>query len=388
MNLNTVTNLREEFLLNPDIIYFNHGSFGATPRLVFESYQRWQRELENQPTEFFGRRAPGLLDQSRAALAEFLGTASLNLAYVTNATTGLNVIARSLDLQPGDEILATNHEYGALDRTWRFNGQKRGYKYINHPLPLPVSTRAAFVDEFWKGVTESTRVIFISHITSPTGLIFPVEEVCQRARSEGILTIIDGAHAPGQIPLNLDKLGADFYIGNLHKWLCAPKGTGFLYARPEVHPMIEPLIISWGWGKEEPSQTPLVDYVEFQGTRDVSAFLAVPDAILFFQEHDWDRVRSDCHEILKETLAKIASFTGLPPISPITGEWYSQMACAPIPVDVECPEIHRRLYDDFGIEIPVLEWNGHKLVRISFQAYNTIEDAFALVNALQVLLDD
>ncbi|HET8707129.1 MAG TPA: aminotransferase class V-fold PLP-dependent enzyme, partial [Pseudomonadales bacterium] len=258
--------------MDPHVIYLNHGSFGATPRPVFEEYQKWQRELEYQPTLFLGRRAGDLLEQSREILAAFLGTASQNLAYVTNATTGLNIVARSLALGPGDEVLATDHEYGALDRTWKFLAQKQGFKYINHPIPLPVSTPDAFIETFWAGVTPQTRVIFLSHITSPTALIFPIQEICRRAHNEGIITVIDGAHAPGQIPLSLDQTGADFYSGNLHKWLCAPKGAAFLYARPDAISRIEPLIVSWGYQSDHPSPSALVDYVEWQGTRDISAF--------------------------------------------------------------------------------------------------------------------
>ncbi len=386
MYTNNTISLREDFLLDSHVIYFNHGSFGATPRLVFESYQRWQRELENQPSEFIGRRSAGLLEKSREALAAYLGTTSANLAYVTNATTGLNVVAHSLTLSPGDEVLATNHEYGALDRTWRYMGQKQGYKYINHPINLPVTTPEAFVDRLWEGVTPRTRVIFLSHITSPTALIFPVQEVCRRAREQGILTVIDGAHAPGQIPLRLDELGADFYSGNLHKWLCAPKGAGFLFARTEMMPLIEPLVISWGYQSDHPGPSQLVDYVEMQGTRDVSAFLAVPDAINYLESHHWDAVRAWCHANLEQTVQEIARMAGKAPISPLSSVWFSQMASAPLPDSVDPVQLHQRLYDEYHIEIPVMNWNGHKLTRISFQAYNTPEDARALVAALKHLL--
>jgi isopenicillin-N epimerase len=386
MNSNPTTSLRDDFLLDPQVIYFNHGSFGATPRPVFESYQRWQRELEYQPTEFFGRRAGGLLEQSRAALAGYLGTRSRNLAYVVNATTGLNVVARSLALSTGDEVLASNHEYGALDRTWRYLGKKRGFKYINHPIPLPVTSAADFVDTLWQGVTPRTRVIFLSHITSPTALIFPVEQVCRRARAEGILTVIDGAHAPGQIPLSLDELGADFYSGNLHKWLCAPKGVGFLYARDEMMPNIQPLVVSWGYQSDKPGPSPLVDYVEMQGTRDLSAFLAVPDAIRYQAEHHWDAVRASCFSALCQAVTEIAALTGEQPLSPLTRQWISQMACAPLPAAADVAELHRRLYEEYRIEIPILEWNGRKLARISYQAYNTPEEVQVLVKGLRNLL--
>ncbi len=379
--------LHEDFLLDTHVIYLNHGSFGATPRPVFESYQRWQRELERQPTEFLGRRAGALLEQSRRVLAEYLGTHSANLAYVTNATTGLNAIARGLSLGEGDEVLASDHEYGALDRTWRFLAQKLGFHYKNQPIPLPVTTSEAFVETFWQGVTPQTRVIFLSHITSPTALIFPVEAICQKAREQGILTIIDGAHAPGQVPLQLDALGADFYSGNLHKWLCAPKGAAFVYARAERMPLIEPLIVSWGYQSDQPGPSPLVDYLEWQGTRDISAFLAVPDAIEYQRSHDWHAVRQRCHQRTVDTAAAVAQAFGLTPISPLTETWVGQMASAPLPHSVRTEELHRRLYEEYRIEIPILEWNGHKLARCSFQAYNTPEDADALLRALAALVD-
>jgi len=378
--------LHEDFLLDTHVIYLNHGSFVATPRPVFDRYQRWQRELERQPTEFLGRRAGALLEQSRQVLAEYLGTHSSNLAYVTNATTGLNAIARGLSLGEGDEVLASDHEYGALDRTWRFLARKMGFRYRNHPVRLPLTTPEAFVETFWQGVTPHTRVIFLSHITSPTALIFPVEAICQKAREQGILTIIDGAHAPGQIALQLDALGADFYSGNLHKWLCAPKGAAFVYARPEMMPLIEPLVVSWGYQSDQPGPSPLVDYLEWQGTRDISAFLAVPDAIEYQRSHDWDAVRQQCHQLTVDTAAAIAETFGLAPISPLTETWVGQMASAPLPQNAQTEELHRRLYDEYQIEIPILEWNGHKLARCSFQAYNTQEDADALLKALAALV--
>src|SRR3990172_2764961 len=223
-------NLKQYFLLDPSVVFLNHGSFGATPKPVFKEYQRWQRELENQPVEFLGRRQTDLMRFSREALGKYLGTSAENLVYTQNATIALNIVARSLKLGAGDEVLSTNHEYGAMDRTWHFLSKERGFTYINQPVDL--SSQDAFLESFWQGVTSHTRVVFLSHITSPTATIFPVEKIIQLARPKGIITMIDGAHVPGQLPLQLDSLGADFYGGNLHKWLCAPKGAGFLYSRP------------------------------------------------------------------------------------------------------------------------------------------------------------
>ncbi len=378
--------LRRLFLLDPGIVFLNHGSFGATPRPVLRAYQRWQRELERQPVEFLGRRIGGLMAEARAALGDYLGTQANNLVYTTNVTVALNIVARSLDLGPGDEVLSSDHEYGALDRTWRFLSRLRGFTYINQPIPVPLTTTTAFVEALWKGVTPRTRLIFLSHITSPTALIFPVAEVCRRARREGLLTVVDGAHAPGQVPLRLDELGADFYGGNLHKWLCAPKGAGFLYARPEVQPMLEPLVVSWGYEAETPGPSQFIDHHEWWGTRDPAAFLAVKDAIRFQAQHDWGAVRSACHALACQAELEICALTGLAPLHPDDPVWTAQMAAAPLPDGVDLAALKTRLYDEFRIEVPLIEWNGHKLIRVSIQGYNTRRDVDALLRALKKIL--
>ncbi len=219
----TLPYLADQFLLDPDITFFNHGSFGACPRPVFETYQRWQRELERQPVDFIQRRQEELLADARARLGAFVGASPDQLVFVPNATYGINVVARSLKLQPGDEVLGTSHEYGAVNNTWRFICQNHDARYVNTPIELPLINAEQFVEALWAGVTERTRVISISHITSPTALIFPLRPVIERARQAGIITVIDGAHAPGQIDLALAELGADYYTGNAHKWLC-PSG--------------------------------------------------------------------------------------------------------------------------------------------------------------------
>ena len=355
------------------------------PRPVFEVYQNWQRELERQPVEFLGRRATSLLEHSRASLAKYLNTDTNNLVYVTNATEGVNIVAHSLKLAEGDEVLASDHEYGALDRTWKFLSQKSGFKYINHTLSLPVS-RETFVENFWQGVTPRTRVIFLSHITSPTALLFPIQQICRRAREHGILTVIDGAHAPGQIPIDLDDLQADFYTGNLHKWLCAPKGAAFLYAHPSWQSLIQPLVVSWGWQSENPGPSPFVDYLEWQGTRDISAFLSVPAAIQYQQEHHWSEVRDRCHAMADQTQKLIHALTGLPPLHGSETGWFVQMAASPLPVATDLADLKIRLYDEFKIEVPLVAWNGYKLIRYSFQAYNSPADMHALLDALARLL--
>ncbi len=378
--------MKDLFLLKPEIAFLNHGSFGATPRPVFEKYQWWQRELEWQPVEFLSstRRFNGLMREAREHLATYLHCAADDVVYVPNATTGLNIVARSLALKPGDEVLTTDHEYGALDRTWRFLCKKTGALYKQQPIPLPVTTHEDCVEKFWAGVTPRTRVIFLSHITSPTALIFPVKEICRRAREAGLISIVDGAHAVGQIPLDLEDLGADFYSANLHKWALAPKGSAFLYARPDKQHLVEPLIVSWGYEAERPGPSRFIDEQEWTGTRDYSAYLTVPAAINFMAEHRWDEVRMQCHTLAQQARERICDLTGLPPISPDSTDWYMQMVTVPLPPCDPAP-LKRRLYDEFGVEVPIMLWQDKPYIRVSIQAYNTQDDVDRLLNALSNL---
>ncbi len=378
-------NLRSLFLLRPDIVFLNHGSFGACPRPVFEAYQNWQLELERQPVEFLGRKFNVLMQQAREALGAYVGAAANNLVYVPNATVGLNMIARSLSLEPGQEVLTTDHEYGALDRAWRFICNKRGARYVRQPLPLPVESAEQVVETIWAGVTEHTQVLFLSHITSPTALILPLAELLRRARDAGIITVVDGAHAPGQIPLDLTTLGADFYAGNCHKWLMAPKGAGFVYARPEMQSLLEPLVVSWGWQSRSPGPSRFIDEQEYQGTRDIAAYLAVPAAIKFMAEHDWPNVRTRCNQLLHTACREITALTQLDPISPDDPIWFAQMAAFPLP-SCDGEALQKRLYDEFNIEIPIITWNGKSLIRLSVQGYNTPADIDKLLEALIILL--
>jgi isopenicillin-N epimerase len=272
-----------------------------------------------------------------------------------------------------------------MDLTWRFVCGKAGARYVNHPLPLPLRAREQFVESLWGAVNERTKMIFLSHITSPTALIFPVEDICRRARGAGILTVIDGAHAPGQVPVDLESIGADFYIANCHKWMNSPKGAGFLYARPEVQSLLEPLVVSWGWESEQPGDSPFIDHHEWQGTRDIAAFLSVPAAIEFMRAHDWDRIRAECHALAQDSRQRVTELTGLPPLSPDSPEWYAQMGAVLLP-DCDIDALKRRLYDEFAVEIPIYTWNGQPLTRISIQGYNTQADVDTLVEALKVLL--
>ena len=362
-------------------MFLNHGTFGACPRPVFETYQRWQLALERQPVEFLGRRHDALLDEARARLGQYLNTHKDNLIFVPNATSGINTVARSLKLQPGDEILTTNHEYGAVDKTWEFITRHTGATIVRHQVSLPLTSAEEFISAFWHAVTPRTCEISISHITSPTALIFPVAEICRRAREADILTLIDGAHAPGHIPVDLTELGADFYSGNCHKWLCAPKGAGFLYVHPQHQKLIDPLVISHGWVDD----STFISRNEWQGTRDIAAFLSVPAAINFQEAHNWDTVRQQCHTLASETRQRIVNQYGLEPLSADSPEWFGQMAAAPIPGS-DMNILKQRLYDEYRIEVPVFSWGKLSLVRFSFQGYNSHGDADCLVDALATLI--
>lgn len=379
--------LKDYFLLDPTIIFLNHGSFGATPKPVLEAYQNWQRRLERQPVLFLGRELPELLRESRRVLGEYLNIEADDLVYIPNATHGVNIVAHSLQFKPGDEILTSDHEYGACDYTWEFICGKTGARYIHQPIPLPVQSEEETVEQFWRGVTTRTKVIYLSQITSSTAFRLPVEEICRRAREAGIMTIIDAAHSPGQIPLDLKALDADMVFGNTHKWLMNVKGSGFLYVRRELQDLIEPLIVSWGYHATPDIATGsrFIDYLQWTGTKDPTAALTVPDAIQFMKDHDWDTVRCQCHVLLRQAIERICDLTGLSPLYPLDSDFYSQMGIAPLPSS-DLTTLKSRLYEEFKIEVPLTEWQDKQFVRISVQGYNTQEDIDALVNALEVLL--
>jgi isopenicillin-N epimerase len=321
-------------------------------------------------------------------LAEYLHTSPLNLVYVPNATFGVNAAARSLNLKAGDEILTSDHEYGACNFAWEHICKKTGAVYVRRHISLPVEDEDDLVESFWQGVTEHTRLIFLSHITSATALRLPIEKICARARQAGILTLIDGAHAPGQIEVNLEKIAADFYTGNCHKWMMAPKSTAFLYVSDAMQDVIEPLVVSWGYGNDEAfSQgSHLVDYFQWTGTHNPCASLSVPAAIKFMQEYNWQNVREKCHELLKEAMQQVCSLSGLPPVYAPDSDLFMQLAIAPLPKLRDPEKFKADLYDQFQVEVPLTEWNGQNFVRISVQGYNTREDLDQLLEGLSHLL--
>jgi len=382
-----MSNLKNLFNLDPNVHFLNHGSFGATPKPVFEAYQNWQLRLERQPVLFLGRELDGLLKESRVILGEYLNADADDLVYIPNATHGVNIIARSLNLQPGDQILTSDHEYGACDYTWEFICDKVGAQYIHQPIPLPVHTEEEIVEQFWKGVTSQTKAVYLSQITSPTALRLPVEKICQRAKQAGILTIIDAAHSPGQIPIDLQLLDADMVFGNCHKWMLSPKGAAFLYVRHELQNMIDPMVVSWGYHAtpEIATGSHFIDILQWTGTKDPTAALTVPTAIRFMNEHHWDEVRLECHNLLRQAIEKVCDLTDLSPLYPLDSEFYSQMGIAPLP-SCDAVALKRRLYDEYKVEVPLTQFYDRQFMRISIQAYNTPEDVNALVDALNILL--
>ena len=378
-------NFQDQFLLNPAITFLNFGSFGATPKPIFENYQHWQRVLEAEPVQFIVFDGVNYLAESRAALAKYIGCADQDdLVYVTNPSFAINLIAKNFPLKAGDEILTTDIEYGACDRTWNFYCEKAGATYRRQKINLPITTKEKFITDFFAGVTPNTKAIFISQITSSTGLIFPVKEVCEIAKSKGLITIVDGAHVPGHIPFNLSEIQADFYTGACHKWMMAPKGCSFLYAHKSVQPLCDPLIVSWGYKALKPSHSAFLDYHQMIGTRDFSAFLTVPTCIKFMAENDWITVRTACHEMVLANAQRFYDLLESKPISPLTNEWIGQMIS--IPIKTNAPEVlQRRLFTDYKIEIPIMRQENDVYMRYSINAFNTIENLDTLYRALSEL---
>ena len=372
--------LREQFLLDRDWRFLNHGSFGACPRPVFEKYQDWQRELESQPVHFMSRRLPGLLNDARERLAQYINAPPDRLIFATNATSALNLFIRSIPWQPGDEILSSDQEYGALLRTWEYISQTRDVVFRPLTIPVDYQDENEFVDRIWREVTPRTRAIFLSHITSPTAMLFPLQTLIQRARAANILTIIDGAHAPGLLPLDLLSLDPDAYAGNCHKWLCAPKGSAFLYVHPSLHECMVPLVISHGWEEG-------VNFVhsnQWYGTQDFAAYLSIPAALDFLAANEWQTIRTQCVQMAEAAREHLAAH-GFAPIRKLQHRLNIQMFASQLP-PCEPSQVYETLWKDYRIEVPILRWQDRLLVRVSIQAYNTAEDWLALSQALSQIM--
>ncbi len=376
---------KSQFLLDPNITFLNHGSFGACPKPIFEEFQRLQLELESEPVEFITRKQPKYLKTARESLAKFVGCNAEDLFFTSNPTFAINVIMRSIQLSEGDEILATNHEYGAMDRTWNFYCKKSGAKYVRQEISLPIISKEQIIEEFWKGYNENTKVIFLNQMSSATALIFPVKEICDRAQQLGLITIVDGAHVPGHIDLNIAELNPDYYTGTLHKWMLAPKGSSFLYVKPEFQDDLEPLVVSWGYESVAPGESQFLDYHELQGTRDVSAFLCTPKVVEFLEGNNWKSVSKSCRQIVLDNYQRFCDLVNTKPLSPITEEFLGQMASVSIRT-TKPAELKTLLYDKYKIQIPVMPLNGDFYIRFSINAYNSQDDLEKLYHALDEII--
>src|SRR5262245_8128406 len=347
--------MRAGFLLDPDVVHFNHGGYGACAVQVFDEYQRLQRELERDPTDFYVRRFEVALWDARAALAAFVGAAPSDLVLTANATAALNVVIRSLRIRPEEEVLTTKHEYGAILRTLGF---------------IRANVVQVEPEELVENISIRTRAVVVSHITSPTGLVLPVAEICAAARRAGVLSIVDGAHVPGHIPAEIRSLGADVYAGNCHKWLCAPKGSGFLWARPEHQQWIEPLVVSWGYH----DAAGFGERHGWQGTHDPAAYLALPSAIAAHATFDLGGARA----LADEAEPRLAPYG----LRPLRGARSPLMRALTVRSS-DPAALHRRLYEEHRVEVPVYEWEDTTLLRVSIGPYNDEADLERLVDAIR-----
>lgn len=382
MNMTDHKTLKSLFLLDPEVTYLNFGSFGSCPKPVFEDYQAWQLLLEREPVQYIAVNGGSYLKASREALAAYVHCDADDLVYVTNPSYAVNIIARSLKLAPGDEVLSTNIEYGALDRTWNYYCRKAGAIYVRQEIPLPVTTKDALIDAFWKGYSSRTKAIFISQITSSTALRLPVEEICVEAKRRGLLTIVDGAHVPGHIPLDLSRLEADIYTGACHKWMMTPKGCSFLYVKKDYQRLFDPLVVSWGYESAAPSQSRFLDYHQMQGTRDFSAFLTVPKAIEFMKAQHWEvEVAPHCRQLAWDNYSRFCELLHTAPLCPLSDDFLGQM-CS-VPIRSSQPELlQRHLFERYRIEVPVMRQDSRVFLRYSIQGYNGQDDLDRLYTAL------
>jgi isopenicillin-N epimerase len=381
-------------LLDPEVANLNTGSFGPLPRVVFERVTALRHRLAEEPMDFFVRQAPPLLWQARERLAQFLDADPRRLLFTANVTAAINTVAAALRLAAPGEILLTDHEYGAMHWCWERAAQRLGLTLRTFPLPILACTPDEIVDAFCNAVTERTRVLFFSHVLSPTGLVLPARELCAEARRRAILTVIDGAHAPAMIPVDLAALDCDFYGGNCHKWLLAPTGAGFLYIGPGGDGRLQPLQVSWGWHhdrahadvRDEFGATPRLRAFEFEGTRDLCPWLAVPAAIDFQAGLGWERIRGRIAELVAYVRHRLTGLAGLSPATPTDPRLHGAMTAFRLPAGTQAEVLRRGLWESHRIEAPIIERPEGLLIRVSTHFYNTREEIDRLAAALPGLL--
>lgn len=373
--------MKDHFLLDPEITFLNFGSFGACPKPIFEKYISFQRELEASPVQFILKTGPNYLNESRKQLAHFIDCSDKDLVFVQNPSYAVNAIVKSLNLNENHEVLSTDLEYGACDRIWNFYSKQKGFTYIRQHINLPIQSKEQFLEDFWKGFSDKTKVVFISQITSVTGIILPVKEIVDEAKKRGLITFVDGAHVAGHIPLSIRNLNADYYTGACHKWMMTPKGSSFMYVREELQNELDPLIVSWGYDAEFPSDSQFFDYHQFNGTRDFSAYLTIPESIRFMNENKWNEKIDHCKDRTRFWLNDICSALGSVPNAPITNQFYGMLGSIPIRCQ-NAQSLKNLLFDTYKIEIPVMEQNGRSFVRFSYHPLNSEQDLARLKEVL------
>ncbi|HEY5579208.1 MAG TPA: aminotransferase class V-fold PLP-dependent enzyme [Acidimicrobiia bacterium] len=386
--------------LDSETIFLNHGSFGACPLPVLDEQSRWRAVMESQPVDFFVRRVEGHLDAARNRLAAFLGADPENLVWVPNATTGVNAVLRSLELGPGDELLTTDHAYNACRNALEYTAERSGATVVVAEVPFPISSSAEAGMAILDRVGPRTRLALVDHVTSPTGLVFPIGEIVAQLQARGVDTLVDGAHAPGMVPLDLESLGAAYYAGNCHKWLCAPKGAGFLHVRPDRQDAIVPTSISHGANSPRTDRSRFQLLFDWTGTADPTAYLAVPTALDFMAgllPGGWEAVMAANRSLALGGRSLLCEALRVP--VPAPEEMIGSLAAVPLPpADRSDQPPASSLYGDplqevllerWKVEVPIVPWPGwpSRLVRVSAQVYNRPEQYSTLASALKELLD-
>ncbi|MEH1833979.1 MAG: aminotransferase class V-fold PLP-dependent enzyme [Nostoc sp.] len=377
--------------LDQAVTFLNHGSFGACPKQVLEFQQRLRLQLEQEPLRFFGREWEPLLDDARSKLAAFMGADVQDLVFIPNATTGVNSVLRSLTFSPEDEILTTNHEYNACRNALDFVTSRTGAEVVVAKIPFPIDSPRQVVAAVIEQVSPKTRLALLDHVTSQTGLIFPIQKLVKELQQRGVDTLVDGAHAPGMISLNLQEIGATYYTGNCHKWLCAPKGAAFLYVRRDKQSEIRPLTISHGTNSPRTDKTRFQLEFDWTGTDDPTAYMCVPEAIAFMGSllpGGWTELMQQNHQLVIQGRQLLCQALEVQP--PCPKEMIGSMAVVPLPTTLEnCDfmSIHDELFDKFGIQVPMIPWQEKPrlLVRISAQIYNTFDQYEYLAKVLKGL---
>lgn len=375
---------KQHWLLEPDIAYLNHGSFGATPIAVLAKQDEIRAQMEREPVRFMVRELEPLLDAARGELAAFFGADEAGLAFVPNATTGVNAILRSLDLDKHDELLVTSQEYNACRNAIDFAAQLSGAKVVCVDVPFPIAGPDEIAQRVLAAVTDRTRLVLVDHVVSQTALIFPIERLVRELQARHIDVLVDGAHGPGMLPLDLRFLGAAYYTGNLHKWVCAPKGAGFLYVRDNRRAGVRPAVISHGANAARTDRSRFHLEFDWTGTFDPSAWLSVPTALRFLAslvEGGWPEVMRRNHELALRGRDILCRRLGIP--SPAPDAMIGSMAAVPLP-DGDGEALQDALLFRHRIEVPMMPWphSGKRLLRISAQLYNTAEEYERLAEAL------